>query len=530
VPQWGRTIGEKAVGTYRVKIYEPRPKSMLSFLQEAAKFREREFLVFDDRRITFGRFIAATERAAERLAAAGVSASEVVVLNGANSPEFVLLEWALIRVGAVVAQANAWWSADEFADAIQMLDARVVVADTKRRALISDDPRFAKASVIPMEDFADCFEGSAAFGEIACPTDDEEAPAILIFTSGTTGKPKAAILSHRAVVAVLHNIYLYRGRAPNEISPNDTQLSLFCCTPLFHVGGVLTQAQALISGYRLVILHGRAEGGRMIQTIERERINIWATVPTLLARVLDHPELATHDVSSVVAIGASGSMVNPDLVQKARQAFPSARLAASSTYGMTESGGSVTMIGGDDYLKHPTSAGRPFPTCEIRIQDPGADGEGEILIRAPSAMSGFWGRATDEMIDRDGWIHSGDLGRLDQEGYLHVTGRSKDIIIRGGENLSASVVEDRLSEHPAVAEAAVIGLPHHELGEEVGAVVVLRDGAAAAPAELAEFVGRTLSYFQVPSRWWLRNEPLPTNAVGKVVKPALRADWPAANT
>jgi len=499
---------------------------MLGILQEAAKFGDREFMVFDDRRISFRQFIAATEAGADRLSEDGVRPGEVVLLNAANSPEFVLAVWSLLRVGAVVAQANAWWSGEEIADAAQMIGARVIIADRKRRALISDDERFAEMSVIPLEGFADCFEAATDVGPIIDPIKDEEAPAVLIFTSGTTGKPKAAALSHRAVISVLHNIYLYRGRAPNEISAQDPQLSLFCCTPLFHVGGVLTQTQSLLSGYRLVILKGRAEGARMIEVIERERINVWSTVPTLLARVLEHPDLPLHDVSSVLSIGASGSMVSPDLIAKARSAFPSARLSAGTTYGMTESGGSVTMIGGEDYLKRPTSAGRPFPTCEIRILEPDTSGEGEILIRTPSAMSGFWAAQGQEMIDHDGWIHSGDLGRLDEDGHLHVTGRSKDIIIRGGENLAASVVEDRLCEHAEVMEAAVVGLPHADLGEEVGAAVMLRPGSTTSPAELAEFVGRRLAYFQVPTRWWIRSEPLPTNAVGKVVKAALLKAWP----
>jgi long-chain acyl-CoA synthetase len=526
MPEWGQNIVEKTIGTYKVKIYEPRPHTILAILQEAAKFGNREFMVFDERRISFDTFIAATQAGAARFRAEGVEPGQVVLLSAANSPEFVLAMWSLLRIGAVVGQANAWWSGDEVADAARMIGARVIVADAKRRALISGDTRFAEASVIPLDAFSTYFDEPAEAGPIADTVEDEEAPAILIFTSGTTGKPKAAVLSHRAVISVLHNIYLHRGRAPNEISASEPQLSLFCCTPLFHVGGVLLQAQALLSGHRLVILKGRADGARMIDIIERERIKIWSSVPTLLARVLEHPNLPLHDVSSIISIGASGSMVSPELIAKARKAFPSARLAAGTTYGMTESGGSVTMISGEDYLKRPTSAGRPFPTCEIRILDPAPSGEGEILIRTPSAMSGFWGTQEYEMIDRNGWIHSGDLGRLDADGHLHVTGRSKDIIIRGGENLAASVVEDLLCEHPGVAEAAVVGLPHPSLGEEVGAAVLPRPGASLSPADLADFVGRRLAYFQVPSRWWIRAEPLPTNAVGKVVKTALRSTWP----
>ena len=529
MPDWGRSIGEKCVDTYKIKIYEPRPHSMLAFLQEAQKFGTREFIVFAGRRISFQRFIAATGRAANRLEALGVVPGEVVLLNAANSPEFLLLEWGLLRAGAVVAQANAWWTATEFGDAVELVGARLVIADARRRSLVESDPRLRQATVIALEDYADCFDGEDAPESIVFPDRDEEAAAVLIFTSGTTGKPKAAMMSHRAIVAVMHNIYLYRGRTPDEIGSDEPLLSTFCCTPLFHVGGILAQAQALLGGRRLVILDGRAEGGRMLEIIERERINIWGAVPTLLSRVLDHPDAATRDLSSVVAISSSGSMVNPALIVRARSIFPSAKAGASSTYGMTESGGSVTMIDGQDYVHRPTSAGRAFPTCEVRIDQPDAEGTGEILMRTPSAMTGYWGRS-DSLLDAEGWIHSGDLGRLDAEGYLYVTGRSKDVIIRGGENLAASVVEDRLNEHPTVAEAAVVGLPHDQLGEEVGAVVVLRPGTAATAEELAAFVGAALSYFQVPTRWWIRGEPLSTNAVGKIVKPELIASWAERET
>jgi long-chain acyl-CoA synthetase len=187
---------------------------------------------------------------------------------------------------------------------------------------------------------------------------------------------------------------------------------------------------------------------------------------------------------------------------------------------MTESGGSVTMINGADYLSHVGSARKPFPTCELQIENPLGSGEGEIWMRAPSAMTAYWG-LEEEIIDDDGWIHSGDLGRVDSAGYPYVTGRKKDIIIRGGENVSVMSIEQRLNQHPAVMDAAVVGLPHSDLGEEVAAAVVLEQGATTTSRELADFLGSKLAYFQVPTQWWLRDQPLPTNAAGKVVKQEL---------
>lgn len=521
--RWGRNIEEKSVGSYRIKILHPRPGHLACILAEAQKWGDREFIVFDRRRISFRQFLSASARVADRLSSAGIAPGEVVVLEGANSPEWMLVFWGLVRIGAVVAQGNAWWSADETGAAVRLLNARYIVADERRRSLLGGCSE--RLTVLSIEEFETCFDVNSEDAVVAVPSGDEERPAVLIFTSGTTGKPKAAILSHRAVIACLHNIYAHRGRLPHEMTAVDPQMSLFCCNPLFHVGGLLLQSQTLLSGHRLVLLKGRASGETMIDVIERERVNIWATVPTLLSRVIEQAGARGTTLPSVIGISASGSMVGPELMQRAATVFPSARNNSGSTYGMTEAGGAVTMIGGADYLVHPSSAGRPFPTCELRIDASHAGGEGEILIRAPSAMSAYWGHE-DQIIDADGWIHSGDLGRIDGGGYLYVTGRSKDIIIRGGENISAAVVEQRLSEHPAVLEVAVVGLPHADLGEEVGAVVVLRREASITTKELATFVGGSLAYFQVPSRWWLREEPLPNNAAGKVVKHLLRASWP----
>jgi long-chain acyl-CoA synthetase len=168
-----------------------------------------------------------------------------------------------------------------------------------------------------------------------------------------------------------------------------------------------------------------------------------------------------------------------------------------------------------------------LPCCELQILDADAAGVGEILVRTPSAMSGYWGQPEANIVDRDGWIHTGDLGRNDAQGWVYVTGRAKDIIIRGGENVSSVAIEQRLLKHPAVLEAAVVGLPHADLGEQVGAVVVLRNGRAATNAELAAFAGETLAYFQVPEHWWVRADPLPTNAAGKVLKTRLQSEWTA---
>jgi long-chain acyl-CoA synthetase len=218
-------------------------------------------------------------------------------------------------------------------------------------------------------------------------------------------------------------------------------------------------------------------------------------------------------------------MVDPELIAAARQAFPEARAGGGTTYGMTESGGSATLIGGEEYLRHPLSVGRAVPACELAIHAPDENGVGEILIRTPSAMSGYWRDTDSSILDKEGWIHSGDLGHMDQDGYLYVSGRSKDIIIRGGENVSASVVEQALLQHPDIEEVAVIGLPHPDLGEEIAGVVVVKADSQLSASDLSRFLSGRLGYFEVPTRWWVRTQALPVNASGKVVKPLLTKAW-----
>ncbi len=220
----------------------------------------------------------------------------------------------------------------------------------------------------------------------------------------------------------------------------------------------------------------------------------------------------------------------PELVTRIKARFPNVERGVSQVYGLSEAGGTLTAASGRDLVERPGTAGRALPLVELRIDRPDEKGTGEVLARTPTAMLGYWGQSSDDAIDEEGWVHTGDLGHLDADGYLFITGRMKDLIIRGGENIAAAHVENVLLRHPDVAEVAVCGRPDPDLGEIVAAAVVLAPDSPVTVTELRSFAAEHLAYFEIPTAWWLRTEPLPSNDVGKVQKRQLLATWPEGDT
>ena len=306
--------------------------------------------------------------------------------------------------------------------------------------------------------------------------------------------------------------------------------------PLFHATGchaVLVTNTA--AGGKLVMMH-HFDPERALELIERERITIFGGVPAMVMQVIDSPNFAKRDTSSVRSISYGGAPCPPDLVRRIKQHFPAG--APGNGYGLTETSAMTTMNSGDDYVRKPDSVGPPAPVCDVAVvpdeyegeeppadQSPDPERTGELWIKGPNVVRGYWNRPRDtELTFTRGWLHTGDVARIDEEGFVHIVDRAKDMIIRGGENVYCVEVEAALFEHPAVADCAVIGVPHPVLGEEVGAVVVLRPGEDVGADELARFVGERLAAFNVPSRFWFRGEPLPRNPAGKVLKRELRTE------
>jgi long-chain acyl-CoA synthetase len=367
------------------------------------------------------------------------------------------------------------------------------------------------------------------------PIDEDDLFAIC-YTSGTTGQPKGATLTQRQVIANLQNIIVLgfaavmRGTPPPEVESKVQSASLLV-VPLFHVTGCLsTMTLNYATGAKLVLMPvGRFDPDVAMQIIERERITSIGGVPTVMWRILESPNLGRWDLSSVQRASYGGAPAAPELVERIEQVFPRLRSTLTTAYGLTETASVATAHGGEDYFTHPGSVGRAAPTIELRVVDESgrevpAGERGEIWIKGPTVMNrGYWRRPdANEASFTDGWFHTGDIGYLDADGFLYLVDRAKDMIIRGGENVYCVEVEHVLFDHPDVIDAAVVGVPHRTLGEEVKAVVQLRAGATTTVEELRAFCRKHLADFKVPEYVEIRDEPLPRNPAGKVLKNLLR--------
>lgn len=542
------TIDVDVMGIRRT-VFRNAPNSLRGIVVGAAARGDDTFLVYEDERWSFDRF----GREAAGLAAAlvdryGIGRGDRVAVAMRNLPEWVVSYAAVVSIGAISVSCNAWWTEDEMDFALRDCGASLLIADPERversrrtcgdlgiptiavRALPDADAGAVGAAGAtgssPLEHWSDVVDPTAQMPAVDIDPDDD---ATILYTSGTTGSPKGAVSTHRAVVQALMGYAcrtaLDKARDPDRVGGLGPP-SFILVVPLFHVTGcVPVMLSCMAGGLKLVMLH-KWQPERALELIEREAVTNFVGVPTQNVDMLNSPDFDRYDTSSLRGVGGGGAPAPPELVQRIATTYRSA--APGIGYGMTETNAYGPQNGGADYLERPTSAGRTTPIMAVEIRDPMGEpvpvGEvGEIWFNGPNLIRGYWNRpdATDEVLV-DGWLRSGDIGRLDADGFVYVEDRLKDMVLRGGENVYCAEVEAAFHEHPAVHEVAVFGVPHERLGEEVAAVVMLRNGSSATEQDLLDHVGSRLAPFKVPSRLRITDEPLPRNAAGKFLKRDLR--------
>jgi acyl-CoA synthetase (AMP-forming)/AMP-acid ligase II len=551
-------IAEAEVDGVPTKVWKNCPPTLRSILELSALHGDATYVVYEDERVTFSEHFAEAAAFARVLADQyGVRTGDRVTIAMRNYPEWVVAFWAAAALGAVIVPLNAWWTGPELAYGVEDSGTRVAVVDADRLARLAphldevrstglehvivvrpDDSR----APIPVPDGVDRWtevmasartqELPAQLPEAEISTDDN---ATIFYTSGTTGKPKGALGTQRNICTNLLSLAFINARG--QLTASDEQVAMMSTgtqnayllsVPLFHATGCHSILVANTAAGGKLVMMRRWNPERALELIERERITIFGGVPTMAWQVLDSPDFSKRDTSSVRAVAYGGAPAPPELVRRIKEHFPKGN--ASNGYGLTETSSVTSMNSGDDYVRKPDSCGPPVPVCDVRVVNDAGDavptGEpGELWIKGPNIVRGYWNKPEATAASfTNGWLRTGDIARLDDEGFIYIVDRAKDMVIRGGENVYSAEVEAALFEHPAVADVAVIGVPHEVLGEEVGAVVVLRPGWEVSADDLRQHVAERIASFKVPAHFWFSPDPLPRNPAGKVLKRDLRAE------
>jgi len=530
-------LGEAEILGRESRIFVNAPRSLRTLFDSARARGPATFLVYEDERWSFEDVMAQVDAVAALLVDRyAIAPGDRVAIAMRNYPEWITCFAAITSVGAIAVCLNAWWTTEEMEYGLRDSGACLLFADSERiqRAAPVLGPLGLRAvavrcpGVLPpgVEALADVLPVGAAMPEVDVEPDRD---AMILYTSGTTGHPKGAVSTHRAVVSSLMSFALRSAvvamvSPPREPSPYPT--SFILVVPLFHVTGLVpVMLSCFAAGYKLVMMY-KWSPERALELIERERVTQFVGVPTMSFDLLESPDFARRDTTSLASVGGGGAPAPPELVQRIEKSFTRGRPGIG--YGMTETNAYGPGNSGDDYLRKPRSTGRVTPPAEMRVTDENgvtlpAGATGEIWFRGPNLIRGYWNRpaATAETIV-DGWLRSGDIGRIDEEGFVFVEDRAKDMVLRAGENVYCAEVEAAIYDHPDVHEAAVFGVPHPRLGEEVACAVVPKRGRSLSADALVEHLRPHLAVFKIPTLIDVHTEALPRNASGKILKRALR--------
>ncbi|WP_066531835.1 class I adenylate-forming enzyme family protein [Sphingobium sp. EP60837] len=523
-----------------LRFFVNAPSDLNQLIESARRFGEQTCIVDRDgpegeRRLSYTEVFAWRDRLAAHLE---IGRGDRVAICMRNRAEWMVAFLAVMKLGGVAVLLNSRGSAAELAAMVEEVTPALVLADADRAVLLRDggyDGRLLDVTQ-PLEDRGD----AAGDGLIAKPGD----PCAILFTSGTTGRVKGAVLSHRSLITgllgtqltgsmVLHNMAREYGMPVETLAAQVPPQAILLVYPLFHISGLGSGFLApLLSGGKIVIMR-RWDAEEAVHVIEREKVTQFSTVPTMLWDMVNRARLEDADLSSIRNIGSGGQALPLNLLEEVRKLCPHSMLGTG--YGMTETSGAIAQAVGADFLAARTSAGRVLPLVDLRIEREdgtvcGPNQTGEIIVRSAMIMSGYWNRPEDtaKTFTADGWLRTGDIGYQDEDGYIFIVDRAKDMVISGGENIYCAEVERVLSEMPQITECATFGVADDRLGEALVAVVQAK---GLDERSIINWVGERLAPYKAPVRVAFSSEPLPRNQSEKIDKIALRALWPqlAAN-
>ncbi|MBY8856606.1 acyl--CoA ligase [Nocardia sp. CA2R105] len=520
---------EETVLGARMPVMRHRGRAVGELLTESLRWGERDYLVTADRRISFTEHAAAVAALAVALRDDfGVGKGDRVAIYAANTPEWVIAFWATQMLGAVTVCMNGWWVSREVAFGIEHSRPTVVIADAKRAAVLAAADTGVRVLTMA-EDLPAIFARNAGV-PLPHTEVDEDDPAAIVYTSGTSGRPKGALHSQRNILAVAdyHRfndaaLAAFTGQPYDPDAPSSLRYLL--TSPLFHIASLHNLVvPRLVTGSAVVMHQGAFDVAAVLRLVERERVTSWGAVPSMAARLVEYGEFDAYDLSSLTAFALASAPSSIAFKERLRERVPFARAALVDSYGLTECSTAVAVATPAELEQFPGTLGRPIIGVNLEIRDPEGNPapegvEGEVCVRSPYVMLGYWAdqAATDAAITPERWLRTGDFGIV-ENGLLRLVGRRSDLILRGGENVYPTEIEQCLDEHPDVLECVVIGTPHEDLGEEVSAVVVVQPGSVVTSEDLRGYAAERLSYFKVPSRWRFTGEPLPRNATGKLIR------------
>ncbi|HEX8513197.1 MAG TPA: class I adenylate-forming enzyme family protein, partial [Allosphingosinicella sp.] len=525
-------MDEAVIRGIPTRVWKNAPPNLPSLVRLSRAHADRTATIFEGERVSWEAQYRAIVALAGELRRLGIAKGDRVAIAMANLPEWPVAFFAATAVGAIAVPLNAWWTGAELEFGLADSGSKLLIADFARWQRIEPHrsvlaglenvvvSRSTEAPAAALR-FEDLIGEPGRWGalpdselpDVPIAPDDE---ATILYTSGTTGRPKGALGTHRNLTTNILSVgysnaraALRRGEAPPEPQPKTALMVI----PLFHCTALSAMLMGtMVAGHTIVFMR-KWDALEAMAIIERERVHMTGGVPTIAWQLLEHPERSRFDLSSLEQISYGGAPAAPELVRKIREEFGA---LPGNGWGMTETTATVTSHVGEDYLNRPDSAGPAVPIADLKIMSPDATEElplgevGELWARGPQIVKGYWNNpeATAGTFV-DGWVRTGDLARLDDEGFLYIVDRAKDMVIRGGENIYSSEVENVLFEHPAITDAALIGIPHRTLGEEPAAVVHLAPGASASEEELKAWVRERIALFKTPVRIAFLPEPLP---------------------